>query len=166
MVDCVSFLNSLLIYRFDQIESKDDQATQDLHGALYKIYNEVQSNDLHQITLALDHLLTMDFQFQVINSVLKTPIFQPFFVFDFKVVDGVLFFAAFYSVGNEFHKICEKHSLIFNSDKKIWYKKIPLSGELGVQQALYEMTNFFNDIKQISRVFFYKSSLQKFYRVG
>lgn len=165
VVDCSFFLNSVLIYRFDQIEMGVDQAVADLHGALFKLYDEIQGHDLHKMVMVLDHLMGMDFQLDSVTSVIRKPTLQPFFVFDFKVNDGSLFFAAYYSFGNDFQAVCEKHNLIFHREKMLWYKKIAIT-EAGVLGAMSELSGFFNDIKCLSKVFFYKSTLQKFFRVG
>ena len=166
VIDCTTLLNSMNIYRFDQIELKNEQPTRDLHGGLYAIYAKIQQQDLQKITLILDHLLSMNFELGAIVSVLKDPVVQPFFVFDIKPSNGYWFFGAYFSLGNEFQDVCIKHEFMFNQEKSIWYKKIPVGVEQDVNIDLQVLAEFFNDIKRISRIFFYKSTFQKFYRVA
>lgn len=166
VIDCSAFLKSVFIYSFEEIESKPDMPTSNLHGGLYKMYSEIQGYDLHKITLIFDHLLGLELGYSALITTLKKPVIQPYFVFDFKVSDGFLFFAAYYSFGNQFQTICEKHGLQFSDSKKIWHARYSLNEGEEVAQVLRNLENFFNDIKQVSRVFFYKSTLQKFYRVA
>lgn len=166
IIDCSAFLRSVLIYCFEDIDSKVDQFTGSLHGGLYQMYSEIQGYDLHKITLIFDYLIGLDLGYSSLITTLKKPVIQPYFVFDLRESDGYLFFAAYYSFGNQFQTVCEKHGLNFNATKKLWYVKYPLVEDSDISQALNNLTEFFNDIKQLSRVFFYKSTLQKFYRVA
>lgn len=164
-VDCSNFLNSVGLYRFEDLEDKSIPDTRDLHGALFSIYREVKDQDIVSITMNTDYLIDLGFNLSNVFITLKHPINQPIFVFDMKLNEGVFFIAAYYSVGNKFSEICQQHGFSYSEQKKLWYYKHSLVDEKIEDFLKKKMTEFFISIKSISRVFFYKSTQQKYFRV-
>lgn len=164
-VDCSNFLNSVELYRFEDIEDKSIPDTRDLHGALFSIYREVEDQDIISLIMSADYLIDLGFNLSNVFVTLKQPINQPIFVFDMKLHEGVFFMAAYYSVENKFSEICQQHGFSYSEQKKIWYYKHILTDENIEFFLKNKLTEFFISIKSISRIFFYRSTQQKYFRV-
>lgn len=165
VVDCNDFLNSLDLFRFDQIQNRSLVSGQQLHPKLLDIYSEVQGYDLNQVIFTLDSLLSLGLGASSINASLKIPKARNFFVFDIKVVENNMFFAAYYSLGNEKQAICEKHGLEYSTNKNIWYTQLPIVGD-DFNAAFEKLNLFFDDMKSLAKIFVYRSTMQKYYRVA
>lgn len=164
-VDCSNFLNSVGLYRFEDLEDKSIPDTRDLHGALFSIYRQVQDHDIVSLTMNTDYVADLGFNLANVSITLKQPINQPIFVFDMKLHEGVFFIAAYYSVGNQFAEICQQHGFSYSEQRKLWFYKQSLADENIELFLKKELAEFFICIKSISRIFFYRSTQQKYFRV-
>lgn len=164
-VDCSDFLKSIDYYKFEDLEAKPNNDVENLHGALFAIYKQVQEYDIVSLAMNTDYLIEMGFDSPNISIFLKKPIHQPIFIFDMKVQDGVFFLGVYYSTGNQFGEVCLDHGFSYSSQRKIWFYREKLGDESVNAFLKQNLTDFFLNIKTVSRIFFYKSTQQKFFRV-
>lgn len=164
-VDCSNFLNSVGLYKFEDLEDKSNPDTKNIHGGLFSIYRQVEDHDIVSMAMNTDYVIDLGFDLSNISMILKQPITQPIFVFDMKLQDGIFFIAAYYSVGNKFAEICQQYGFSYSNQRKLWFYKSTLVDE-NIEQFLRDkLTDFFVSIKSVSRVFFYRSTQQKYFRV-